>query len=86
MLSSRGSSLAEPMSLMFPAVAGGFFTTSATWEAPKPLYWDTISIQNLVLLKIKIVVDQNPSNISKFLEYFWQTNWSPTEDDREPVH
>ena len=23
----------EPMSLMFPALAGGFFTTSATWEA-----------------------------------------------------
>ena len=23
----------EPASLMFPALAGGFFTTSATWEA-----------------------------------------------------
>ena len=23
----------EPMSPMFPALAGGFFTTSATWEA-----------------------------------------------------
>ena len=23
----------EPMSLMSPALAGGFFTTSATWEA-----------------------------------------------------
>ena len=23
----------EPESLMFPALAGGFFTTSATWEA-----------------------------------------------------
>ena len=23
----------EPMFLMFPALAGGFFTTSATWEA-----------------------------------------------------
>ena len=27
----------EPMSLMSPASAGGFFTTSATWEAPKML-------------------------------------------------
>ena len=25
----------EPTSLMSPALAGGFFTTSATWEAPK---------------------------------------------------
>ena len=24
----------EPMSLTSPALAGGFFTTSATWEAP----------------------------------------------------
>ena len=24
----------EPTSLMFPALAGGFFTTSTTWEAP----------------------------------------------------
>ena len=25
----------EPASLMSPALAGGFFTTSTTWEAPK---------------------------------------------------
>ena len=24
----------EPMSLMSPTLAGGFFTTNATWEAP----------------------------------------------------
>ena len=35
MPSHRGSSQPriEPMSLMSPALAGGFFTTSATWEA-----------------------------------------------------
>ena len=27
----------EPTSLMSPALAGGFFTTSATWEALKPM-------------------------------------------------
>ena len=27
----------EPTSLMFPALRGGFFTTSTTWEAPKLL-------------------------------------------------
>ena len=27
----------EPASLMSPVLAGGFFTTSATWEAPKVL-------------------------------------------------
>ena len=38
MTSSRGSSPdpgMEPESLVFPALAGGFFTTSATWEAHK---------------------------------------------------
>ena len=28
----------EPMSLMSPALAGGFFTTSATWEALSVVY------------------------------------------------
>ena len=27
----------KPASLVSPALAGGFFTTSATWEAPKTL-------------------------------------------------
>ena len=36
MPSSRGSSQRrdQPVSLMSPALAGGFFTTSATWQAP----------------------------------------------------
>ena len=29
----------EPVSPTSPALAGGFFTTSATWEAPKPVGW-----------------------------------------------
>ena len=29
----------EPASLVSPAQAGGFFTTSATWEAPLTAYW-----------------------------------------------
>ena len=29
----------EPTSLMSPALACGFFTTSATWEAPCMVYW-----------------------------------------------
>ena len=29
----------EPMSLMFPEIAGRFFTTSATWEAQKTCSW-----------------------------------------------
>ena len=42
--SSRGSSWPKDrtLSLMSPALAGGFFTTSATWEAPCYLYfWPT---------------------------------------------
>ena len=29
----------EPVSLMAPALAGGFFTTSATWEVPDISNW-----------------------------------------------
>ena len=29
----------EPASLMSPALAGGFFTTSATWEISGNIYW-----------------------------------------------
>ena len=29
----------EPESLMSPALAGGFFTTNAAWEAPNMLYF-----------------------------------------------
>ena len=35
----------EPVPLMSPALLGGFFTTSATWEAPYILY--TIHLSDL---------------------------------------
>ena len=43
--SSRGSpdSGIEPVSPLYLALAGGFFTTSATWEAPHPLSIRTCS-------------------------------------------
>ena len=46
--SSGGSSNpgVEPMSLTSPALAGGFFTTSTTWEAPE-------RAQNAIKLKVK---------------------------------
>ena len=46
--SSRGSSNPgiKPLSLMSPALAGGFFTTSTTWEAPE-------KAQNATKLKVK---------------------------------
>ena len=38
----------EPTSLMSPALAGGFFTTSATWEAPKMWYIYTIEFYSVI--------------------------------------
>ena len=38
MPSSRGSSRWNPSLLHLPALAGGFFTTSATWEAQIYVY------------------------------------------------
>ena len=43
----------KPTSLMSPALAGRFFTTSATWEALYLIYrWETIHIPLLLLLLI----------------------------------
>ena len=40
----------ELMSLMFPALAGGFFTTSATWEAHGKWYcWSKLFIPSLLV-------------------------------------
>ena len=33
----------EPMSLMSPALVGGFFTTGATWEAHMKAQWNMLS-------------------------------------------
>ena len=35
----------EPVSLVSPALAGGFFTTSASWEAQGYIYFDKINQQ-----------------------------------------
>ena len=37
----------EPTSLMSPALAGGFFTTSAMWESPlQPQKYEALVIQS----------------------------------------
>ena len=53
MPSSSGSSWPpgiEPMSLTFPALAGVFFTTSTTWEAPWQ-WWNKMGILAILLHK-----------------------------------
>jgi len=51
----------KPVSLTPPALAGGFFTTSATWEAPLPPYIvskrrSKVSLQELVILMIHLLL------------------------------
>ena len=41
----------EPVSLMSPAPAGGFFTPSATWEAPTKGYAVTLDIYECDLIQ-----------------------------------
>ena len=36
----------KPMSCLSPALARGFFTTSATWEAPYTVYTSQLSIKD----------------------------------------
>ena len=38
----------KPMFLTFPALAGGFFTTSATWEAHTMEYYSAIKSNEIV--------------------------------------
>ena len=42
----------EPESLMSPALAGQFFTTSATWEAPRKAKIQTLTMPNASSEKI----------------------------------
>ena len=48
----------EPASLMSPALAGEFFTTSATWEAPVEAYcWE-----KKIPFKISLLIDSEPGH------------------------
>ena len=55
----------EPTSLMSPALAGGFFTTSATWEPQK----STICQLKNELLLIELQLD-NTQSISFLPSFF----------------
>ena len=56
----------EPMSLISPALAGGFFTTSATWEAqrladPPKIWWQCLKMK-LFQGRLPIASPLLPSN------------------------
>ena len=55
------------MSLKPPALAGGFFTTSATWEtqAPGPLYNQELSIPNILILAFRLKSQGDPSVVGR---------------------
>ena len=58
----------EPMSLVSPALAGGFFTTNATWEA----YHTLQGITNLEYLgQIKYVFLILLLHLSQFCTYYF---------------
>ena len=67
----------EPMSLMSPALAGGFFTTSATWEAPFTCFYyfmcKSICMYMYKVIHIKLslldgITDLINMSLSKLLE------------------
>jgi len=69
MPSSKGSpnSGIELMSFLSPALAGGFFTTSTTWEAPKDIciqwkpYFEFRSFPRLTVCGTKLSPDARPA-------------------------
>ena len=67
----------EPGSLMSPALAGGFFTTSATWEAPFTCFYyfmcKSICMYMYKVIHIKLslldgITDLINMSLSKLLE------------------
>ena len=66
MLFSRGSSRLriKPTSLMSPALAGRFFTTSTTWKANKEVYLLVKNEQKKKNHKIVFGILENLENIS----------------------
>ena len=81
----------EPASLVSPALAGGFFTTSATWKALFRLYWRRQWHPTPVLLPGKSMdrgawqaavhgVAKSQTRLSDFTFTFlhWRRKWQPT--------
>ena len=54
----------EPTSLMYPALAGRFFTANATWQAPLAVdsHFLPASVSRFSLRKILVILDQCPLN------------------------
>ena len=57
----------EPMSPMSPAWASGFFTTSATWEAPHTVYTSQLSIKDSDTQPFPLDVSWPKSSLQKIL-------------------
>ena len=90
----------KPMSVMSPALAGGFFTTSATWEAPQCLRFKSKWIsfgkgvqvqslywdthQNLVSFE-QVILSRSQEYMQKYLKVVDQGRRSITLDQAELV-
>ena len=61
----------EPSSLLSPALAGGFFTTGATWEAPDPMTHG---------LKVTHFRSNGPKKIKLKIEKIFQVNSNQREN------
>ena len=61
----------EPSSLLSPALAGGFFTTGATWEAPDPMTHG---------LKVTHFRSKGPKKIKLKIEKIFQVNSNQREN------
>ena len=84
--SSRGSSWSriEPVSVMSTALAGRFFTTSATWEAPARSHWKSILFLSQVLWYL-VITSWSPMESSDSLTIFILLGlWEVLKNYRKP--
>ena len=55
----------KPTSLMSPELAGGFFTTSTTWEAPYPYIYTYICMRVCIYCLQQLNLEQHGSELHK---------------------
>ena len=72
----------EPMSLMSPILASGFFTTSTTWEALRPwCWWFNCSVVSYSFVTSWTVARQAPLSMGFSRQEYWRELPCPPPGD-----
>ena len=76
----------EPASLMSPALAGGFFTTSATWEAQMNLYCSSSPPENGNFGLLCSKLSDSWHDLPCPAQSWGRSSWSIAKNPFSPIH